>query len=82
MPYKLLMTHRVKPGHDDEVIKWFSDADKSRKTNNPAYQRPKRYVAVFGKTQEVLSQKLKWMKSRPAVVGYKVMLATWSTLIV
>lgn len=39
MPYKLLMTHRVKPGHDDEVRKWFSDADKSRKSNNPAYHK-------------------------------------------
>jgi len=37
MPYKLLMTHRVKPGHYDQVRKWFSDADKSREKNNPAY---------------------------------------------
>ena len=56
MPYKLLITHRVKPGHYDEVKKWFSDADKSRKSNNPSYERPKRYVTVFGETTEVITE--------------------------
>ena len=56
MPYKLLMTHRVKPGHYEEVKKWFSDADKSRKSNNPSYERPKRYVTVFGETTEVITE--------------------------
>ncbi len=56
MPYKLLMTHRVKPGQYQELKKWFSEADKSRKKSNPDYVRPKRYVTVFGETQEVITE--------------------------
>ena len=56
MPYKLLMTHRVKPGHYEEVKKWFSEADKRRRSDNPAYERPKRYVTVFGETTEVITE--------------------------
>ena len=56
MPYKLLMTHRVKPGHYEEVKKWFSDADKSRRGNNPVYENPKRYVTMFGETHEVITE--------------------------
>ena len=34
----------------------YLSADKSRKGNNPAYERPKRYVTVFGETQEVITE--------------------------
>ena len=54
MPYKCLITHRVKPGHYKEVKKWFADADKNRREKNPEYKRPKRYVTVYGDTSEVV----------------------------
>lgn len=56
MPYKCIITQRVKPGHYKEVKKWFSDADKKRKVENPDYKRPKRYVTVFGQTSEVVCE--------------------------
>ena len=48
MPHKCLITHRVKPGHYEEVKKWFSDEDKKRKEKNPQYKPPRRYVTVYG----------------------------------
>ena len=56
MSHKFIITHHVKPGHYNDVKKWFSDIDNKRKQENPDYKRPKRYVTVCGQTSEVVSE--------------------------
>ena len=56
MPHKCLITHREKPGPNEEFKKWFTDEDKKRKEKNPQYKPTGRYVTVYGQTSEVVDE--------------------------
>ena len=51
---KILLTHQIVPGKFDEISNWFKEADSKRKTENPDYKPPRRYIYQTGNVFKVV----------------------------
>jgi hypothetical protein len=51
--YKAVLVHEVIPGKLSELKQWFQNADRERKSKNPNYTPPKRYITVIGSLTRV-----------------------------
>ncbi len=46
--YKAVLVHEIVPGKLSDFKRWYQNADQERKSKNPNYVPPKRYITVIG----------------------------------